>query len=437
MTERKIRVAMVCHFSNERVREKLNLGGLKTTNFVRRVLGKEPLTLFDFAPWVNNIIYQSQSNDEIELHIISPHQGMSDKTEFFQDAGISYYFFKSVPSYLMRKVDDIFFKGKLYTTYNSNRKAVSNFLNTINPDIVVLVGAENPYYGNTILELKKKPLYVLCQTIFNNPEFEPFAGEVDYNKRALLERKIFGATKYVGVSNDKQKALLKKLGYQGYIFDFHWPPGAPFKPQPCEEKQYDFINFANGMSSDKGYHDCIKALSFVKKHNPNVKLALVDKGPENVRKELIELINEYGLKENVFFIPFFEKKTELLQFLHNVRFAVLPCKLDHISGTMHQAMGQGLPTIVYETTGTPSLNEKKQCVLIAPMNDYEQLGRLMVRLMSDSTLASELKQNSLEFMAEYRRGNEKRMNQLIEEFKAIIANYYDEKPIPSHLLYKD
>ena len=100
-------------------------------------------------------------------------------------------------------------------------------------------------------------------------------------------------------------------------------------------------------------------------------------------------------------------------------------------------MGQGLPTIVYETTGTPSLNEKKQCVLIAPMNDYEQLGRLMVRLMSDSTLASELKQNSLEFMAEYRRGNEKRMNQLIEEFKAIIANYYDEKPIPSHLLYKD
>ena len=55
------------------------------------------------------------------------------------------------------------------------------------------------------------------------------------------------------------------------------------------------------------------------------------------------------------------------------RFAVLPCKLDHTSGTMAQAMQLGLPIVVYKTTGTPTFNRERECALIAEKENVEGL----------------------------------------------------------------
>lgn len=432
----KLKVAMICHFSNEMVRNKLLLSDFAIVNFFRKLLHLDPYIYGDYAPWINAIIYQSEKlNDKIELHVIAPHLGMMKTNECFDVNGIKYHFFKSKPSPLIVYLDILLFEAKL-VHYRSNGIMVSNWIKSINPDIVVLVGAENPYYSSTALRIKNIPLFVLCQTVYNNPEFKKTHPKVLYNKRAAIEKRILNSTCYVGALNEKQNKLLRENGYNGFVFDFHWPNNPPFVAATCMNIRFDFINFANGMSSEKGYHDSIKALAKIKNKYPNVKLALVDKGPDTVRLELQQLIKTFDLQDNVTFIPFFEKKAELMQFLHCVRFAVLPSKVDHVSGTMHQAMGQGLPTVVYETTGTPALNKEKNCVLIAKKGDVDDLANKMMLLMDNEQLAKTLSKNSVEFMKEYRESNESRMQQLIAEFKAIINNYHFNISIPSDYLYE-
>ena len=436
MEKEKIKVALVCHFSNEEIRSQLHLRDLRGINFIRRILGKNEKSYYDFAPWINNILYQCHSFPELDVHVIAPHQGMITRNVEFDKDGITYHFYQSKPSDLFVYGDDVFFGGK-HITYQSNRRFVERVIKTIFPDIIVLVGTENPYYSGTVLNIENIPLLVLCQTVYNNPEFEEGYRRAVYTRRSEIERQLFNKTCYFGVYNEKHKKLLRENGYQGYIFEFNWPSGAPSKPPSAIEKKYDFVNFANGMSWNKGYHDCVIALSIVKNTHPSVKLALIDKGPFSVKKELLELINKYNLKDNVTFIPFFEKKSDLYQFLMSVRFAVLPCKVDHVSGTMHQAMGRGLPTVVYETTGTPLLNKKNHCVLIAKMNDVDDLAKNMLALMDNEQLALELSNNSVNYMKEYRKNNENRMEQLIREIRAVIDNYYSGKPIPSDLIYSE
>lgn len=433
--KKKIKVAMICHFSNAFVRENLSLGDPKYLNVVLKMLGRDPRVYFDFAPWISNIAYQCENNEDIELHVIASHYGMHKDNMQFQHNGVWYHFYKGFPPRILIAIDDKLFKGKLVTEYNHNSKKVCRYVKEIDPDLVVLVGAENAQYASSVLNIKDKPIFVLCQTVLDNPEYAATCNNmVSYNRRVNIERRILQHTKYVAVYSDKHRDLLRKIGYKGYIFDFNWPSGALFVAQPCEKKDFDFVNFANGMSLEKGYHDCIKALATVKKYYPEVRLALIDRGPVSVREELLELIDELGLKNNVTFIPFFEKKSDLFQFLVSVRFAVLPCKVDHISGTMHQAMGRGLPTVVYKTTGTPSLNAKKECVLIAEMENIDDLAQQMLRLMDNPELASRLSANSREYMVEYRKQNEGQMERLIEEFKAVMNNYYEDKDIPAELL---
>jgi glycosyltransferase involved in cell wall biosynthesis len=272
---------------------------------------------------------------------------------------------------------------------------------------------------------------VLCQSIYNNPEFH-----VLNKKNASTELEILKKERYVGVYSEKHYHLLRGLGYDKYIFSFQWPlNGSHFTPQPCENKSYDFINFALQMSRDKGFHDSIEALAIVKHKYPNVKLNLVDGGNDVVRSELKQMIKKLGLENNVSFTPFFAEQNDLFQHLQTVRFAVLPCKVDHISGTQMQSMEYGLPVVCYKTTGTPSLNAEKNCVLIAEMNDVADLANKMLLLMDNPSLADELRANSYEYAQKRAQKAQQHMPRLVENFKAIIENYKSGTPIPNDQLF--
>lgn len=246
--------------------------------------------------------------------------------------------------------------------------------------------------------------------------------------------KIIETQKYLGVYSDKHLNLLRNLGYKGFVFSFQWPRVLNFQPVPVNKKQYDFINYALHLSSDKGFHDCIKALEIVKKSYPGVKLDLVDGGPDNIRVELKTLIKQRGLEDNVSFTPFFPIQNDLFQHLQNARYAVLPSKVDHISGTQLQAMRFGLPVVCYKTTGTPELNREKECVLIAEKGNVEELASKMILLLENSKKADELRQNSYEYIRHLDESSQKNMDRLVDNFRAIIDNYHTGKEIPKEQL---
>lgn len=430
----KMKVALICHFSNKEVRNHLPLSKGRLYRLVRKILRlpEKREGYGDIAPWDSNMINAIKERDDIDLTVISAHGGLKKPVVSFDSDKIHYHFIRCDFSTFLKHIIP---NDSLWRKLNPITPKVLRIIHDVNPDIVVLAGAENAHYSSTILGLDGYPIYVLCQTVYNDPSFKA-TGSWE-SKNGTTELEILKKTQYVGVNCEKHGLALRELGYKGNVFRFDWPVVSKptFSPKPVEHKEFDFINFALSMSEQKGYHDCIKALAIVKQKYPHVRLDLVDGGPATVKSELMQLITENGLEENVTFTPFFENRNDLFQHLQLVRFAVLPCKLDNISGTQLQSMKFGLPVVCYKTDGTPSLNKDKECVLIAEMNDVDDLAKKMIILMENSQKEEELRNNALDYFAKRRAKALENLPRLIENFYAIIGNYRSGEIIPKEQLF--
>ena len=103
---------------------------------------------------------------------------------------------------------------------------------------------------------------------------------------------------------------------------------------------------------------------------------------------------------------------------------------------MLQALYYQLPLVVYKTAGTPSFNLKKDCALIAEMEDVDDLVLQMKRLLSDPTLVDNLKKNGYEYMENIFHENKKLIKRIVDDYYAIIDNYKSQIDIPDNLLFK-
>ena len=428
----KIKVAMICHFSNADVRDNLHLDNRRLYSFMRALLRMptKKNSYGDIAPWDTSLINFFKERDDIELFVISAHSGLKRRVVSFVDKGVNYNFVRCEMANMLKRIvpsDDFWRK------MNPMTKDVHRLVHQMQPDIVLLVGAENAYYSSTVLGLTDYPVYTLCQTIYNNPERAAYS-KIN-SKNATTEMAIFKEHKYFGVYCKMHYDLLRQIAPDANIFKFGFPSrGGGVEPTPTDKK-YDFVNFALGMSSKKGFPDTIEATAIVKEKYPSVKVNLVGGGSEEIKAELSAMAERLGVKDNIVFTPFFEKHSELLLHIQKSRFALLPCKMDNTSGTMTQAMQLGLPIVVYKTSGTPAFNREKQCALIAENGDVQDLASQMLKLMDSPELADVLRLNARELQekkSEYARHNGER---LCDNIKAIISHYRDGKPIPKEQLF--
>ena len=428
-----IKVAMICHFSNAEVRSHLPLDrSRKLYTMLRKVLGMPTKSkgYGDIASWDASIIRYFREHDDIELHVISAHSGLKKRVVSYEDQGVHFSFVKcDVATMLKRLIPN----DALWRKMNPMVKDVHRLVDQIQPDLVLLVGAENAYYSSTVLGLDQYPVYTLCQTVYNNPERAIYS-KVD-SKNASTEIEIIKEHRYFGVYCKKHYDLLKNLIPNKFIFKFGFPStGKLLEPTSCE-KQYDFVNFAMGMSARKGFTDAIEATALVIKKHPDMQLNLVGGGSMEQKAELQKMADDLGVHDNVVFTPFFEKKSDLFLHIQKSRFALLPCKMDNTSGTMTQSMQLGLPMVVYRTTGTPSFNKEKECALIAELSNVEDLATKMLELMDDPEKAEMLKKNAREYQEKRVENVKHNGERLMANFKAIIENYKNGTPIPQEQLF--
>ncbi len=385
--------------------------------------------LNDHAPWVRGLISFLETQDGLELHVIGPQIRLKKCLVEFELRGVKYHFYSSEWASFLRKLNNYSLWKKLQPIGHKARRIIDK----VNPDIVVLSGAENPVTSIAILYADKYPRYCLCQTVYNNPERSLYSTP---NKLIQeMEKAIFSNLRCFGVYSKMHYDLLKAMRPEAYVFKFGFPSRGKLRELVETEKQYDFVNFALMHGSRKGTPDSIQALAIVKKTFPNVSLNIVGGCSEEDLIQLKELVKSLDLEENVIFTPFFEKRSDLFQHVKKSRFAVLPCKLDHISGTMNQSMRMGLPLVVYETTGTPSFNKEKECVLIAEKGNVEELAQHMLTLMKNPEKAETLRRNAFEMQKERLEYTMHNGERLLANFRAIIDYYRSGTPIPDDQLF--
>lgn len=430
--KKPIKVALVCHFSNSIVREYLPLGKRKVYSFIRKLVGlpTKGVGYGDLAGWDTYMIELLRKRDDVDLYVISAHTGLKHRKCSFELEGIHYYFVRCDGATALKHIIP---SPSLWHKMNPMRPIVRRIIKNVQPDLIALIGAENPHISGTVLGIKDIPLIVKCQTIYNNPERKKTTGEFD-EKNAYVERLIFKDLQYVAVGSGMLCHLFREFNTMAY--NFRWNLGNLLPEVKQVKKEYDFVNFAMAMIPKKGYPDAIQALAIVKKQYPQVRLNLVGGGSKENKEALQSLVKELHLEENVVFTPFFERQENLFQHIQKSRFAVLPCKMDSVSSTIRQAMHYGLPVVCYKTEGTPKINAENDCVLIAENSDVEDLAKQMLKLMENETLAMELRNNAKAYATRW-SDDEGNSNQMSRNFHAVVDHYYNGTPIPEELLCKE
>lgn len=428
---KKIKVAMVCHYSNPKVREQMPLDDRKLYAFMRRILlmPNKGKGYGDIAPWDTYMIEMLRKREDIDLHVISAHRGVKRRVCTFDMDGVHYNFVSCDAATLLKRLIP---SAAIWHKMNPMRPIVRNLIKEIKPDIIVLMGTENAHYSGTIVGIEGIPVLAVCQTIYNNPDRTVFS-TVD-SKNAYVEKQIFDKIHYVSAKAKMHYQLLRKM--KPDVINIRWPFGYIYPEVQPVEKKFDFVNFAMAMDPRKGFPDSIQALSIIKKDYPNVSLNLVGGGTKEYKDELKQMVKDLGLQDNVTFTPFFARQEDMFQHIQSSRFVVLPCKMDSISGTMVQALHYGFPMVCYRTIGTPKLNEQKECVLIAENSDVEDLASKMLLLLKDEQKAKSLSINARECASQW-SDDEGNTKQMVDGVKAIIANYKFGTKIPDNLLVEE
>lgn len=427
----KIKVVWICDFSNEKVRRKLHFRKTSLLYVLKKIKGQ--VLFSDLSQWITNGIEEFKSFDEIELHIVSPHPLIAGEVESFIDDNVTYHFIRLENDNLLAKVKNKFGK-KNFSNNCRNSKLINAVVERINPDIVHLIGAENPHYSSSVLTLNAdKPLLVSLQTLMLDPTFkENYPISMDsYVYRSDVEKKVLKRANYIGTPLRKNKLLIEKYVNPDSIFINISLALSESIHIPESKKIYDFVYFAKEI--EKAADWAIEAFALAYKLNRNLRLLVVGGFSDKFKLELDNRILELGISENISFTGSLQTHEDVINEVLKAKIALLPLKIDFISGTIREAMACGLPVITTLTQGTPKLNENRESVLISNPADYQSLADNMLRLIDDEALSTKLRENALLTLNE-RYNNTTAMRQWVQAYKAILGNFYNDMTIPTNLL---
>jgi glycosyltransferase involved in cell wall biosynthesis len=246
--------------------------------------------------------------------------------------------------------------------------------------------------------------------------------EVNVIKRADYIGSTIKKMKNVIVQDVKSDAVFLKsnLAIGEKIFDKH------------VEKKFDFVYYAANIS--KAFDLALEGFAIAHERIPNITLLVVGAYDAEYKNKMDARIKELSLEKVITFTGRLPTHDDVLNKIRESRFALIPLKIDIISGTIRESMANGLPVVTTITDGgTPMLNETRETVLLSPIGDHEALANNMLRLLNDSELASRLKKNGYIRIQE-RYSNASLVQQQKRALLAAYENFTNGTPIPQDVL---
>lgn len=430
----KIKVVWICNLSNQSVRDKIQF----SRTYYRHILGKllrKPLAEHkDYAQWVTNAIIEFEKFEDIDLTIIFPQNGIKGEKQFFSINGIKYICYRSESdnlfAFVKRKIT-----GKADWLFRKNRELVSGIIENVKPDVVHMIGAENPPYSITLLDVPHNiPTILSIQTLLMDPKFKenyPMSEE-EYRHFSEIERQVIIRSDYIAQRSQYLQDLVRLHIKSNPIFlKMPLALGVTVDTE-CTEKKYDFVYFARIVTKAADY--AVEAMGEACKFKNNLTLNICGQCPDAFKAILKKRCIELGIEKNVFFTDAKETHDEVMAQIKLSRFALLPLKVDLISGTIREAMASGLPVVTTETPGTPKLNAVRESILISKIGDHMAMANNMLRLIDDKALANKLKENAIITVSE-RYSNITFMKMWRDGYYAVINHFNNNVQFPENVAF--
>ena len=431
----KIKVVYLCHFANDRISAKLPL----TLDCLTRLAywyKNKPVTtnVVEHDLWNTYAFKEFEKfTDEIELHVISPYLLLSPKTFHLVENGINYHFFRDDDNRPDRFLFNRLTKYK-YLTFSRNREKILAFVKQIKPDIVHLVGAENPHYASAILDIPQEiPVLTQLQTLLSDPEFEKnyYMYKPWYNYRSDMEMKIFRRSDFLGTRaqqyiNNIHNNLLPDKTILNTTLALTEPINASHTA-----KEYDFVYFARNIAKAGDW--VIEAFVLASLKHPGITLDIVGEFKVPFREQLEKRLAEFGLNQFVKFEGLQPTHDDVLRQVRKSRFAILPMKIDLLTGTIKECMANGIPVVTTITPSTPKVNLQRECLLVSEKEDFQGMADNMCRLLESEELAEMIRANAYTYISE-RSSNFDVVKQYVSAYHCILDYKRKGEAIPQNLI---
>ncbi len=433
MNNKHLKIVWVSHFSDAQLRENLRFAPFYYRHILYWLKKKPLLINFDYALWIRNAITQFEKYDDIDLTIIHPHYGVSKRVQQFSSNGVKHICFRSEDDNWISYVLRLLIKG-YHSNYKKNSRIIADYIKSIQPDIVHFIGAENPDYSLSALNVPPSiPCLVSLQTLMSGDGFfdnYPI-DKTTYSFRAKAEMDVIRRCNYIASGTkayqDDVKTIIKP---NTPILNLSLAIGVDINLSSIN-KEYDFVYFAGNLSKASDY--AIEAFAIACKKHHHLKLNLSGGYTEEFKTDLDKRIKELGIESNVVYTGSKSSHDEVIMQIKKSRFALLPIKVDIISSTIREAMACGLPVVTTITPGTPLLNKDRESVLLSEKGDYQSMAANMLKLVENEEFANSLRDNAILTIQEL-YSNKAFMEKWRRAYYAIFENFNYGKNIPKDLL---
>jgi glycosyltransferase involved in cell wall biosynthesis len=154
--------------------------------------------------------------------------------------------------------------------------------------------------------------------------------------------------------------------------------------------------FVARMSHTKGVSDAVRAWASIRRAVPDAALMMVGDGPE--REPAAALAESLGVADSIDWRGFVLEQGER-RLLADTRVLLAPSYEEGWGISVCEALASGVPVVAYRL---PALDELfGSAYLAAPPGDVDALADLVVRVLTDDSLADDLSQRGLETAKRY------------------------------------
>lgn len=429
----KIKVLMICHLSSETIRRHITFDRFYFRVLLYRLTKRGEYKYGDYAIWNSNAIAELEKYNDIDLTIVFPHSGIKGSYQCFTINRTNYICFRSQEDHFFPfLIDRLFIPPK--RAFKRNRRFVSSLINHLNPDIVHIIGAENPYYSITALDIPHSvPVIVSLQTLLASPGFfdnYPISKR-DYIYRKNVEEMVIKRSDYLAFrAKAYQETIKASITPNTPILDMPLALGVNINTS-CKSKQFDFVYFSANIN--KACDQAIEAFAMACKKYPTLSLNISGAYSSKYKSIIDRRIAELDITHNVYFSGSQSSHEDVLNQIKKSRFALLPLKADLISSTIREAMACGLPVVSTITAATPILNEDRESVLLSIPGDYVAMANNMIHLLEDEDFASTIRDNAL-ITVEERYSNSAFIRQWHQSYFEVISNFHYNTPFSKNIV---
>ena len=393
----RLKVVWLCALMNKEIREKI---GFKVPLWKRVLNSRKKYAVFDeIALWNTNGIKAFESFNDIELHVVLFATNMLHSKEEFVINDIQFHVLRDIADNLFPRIIHRI-KSRLVnfgllkreSIGKFNRRRIASVVNKIHPDVVHVIGAENIDYSLSVLDLSKTyPVIVQLQTLLSAPNvvnnYPNITESISYEKLVLEKVRFIGTT----IPYYKE-TIQKSINPRAEFLELKLAVQEKVSEVVDSTKQFDFVYFSSNIN--KAGYDAIEAFSLAHYKHPEITLDIIGGYDEEFKAGLDRRITDLGLSSYITFEGRLPSHEDVINQVRKSKFALLPVRIDFIPSVIREAIANKLPVVTCITTGTPTLNIKRESVLLSEIADYQAMADNMIALIENDSLSQGLIENA-------------------------------------------